>query len=140
MNPIPDIASPTAMYALSTAVGMIGLLVGVIWTMLRAEVKSNNEALSRKASNTALDEVKKAAAEELRDTSMRFDRTIERNHHDYKERLSVLEKKQDREIDWLKQELRAIAETQAEMRRESNLANNTILAHLRTLAGTRSTT
>ena len=45
-----------AVWVLGGLVGVIGILIGVLWQMTRAEQKAQDEAIARKADNTKVEE------------------------------------------------------------------------------------
>ncbi len=126
----PDILGGLVTNFLSIAVAVIGVLVGVVWAMIRAEAKANILALDKKASSESLTEVKRAAAESLKDVKQHFQEQLVRQQADYDQRLRVLTEKQDREVDWLKEQMDRISQNLAEMRKESMQANSAIMQRL----------
>lgn len=109
--------------AISAAGVIIVGLIGVVWSMVRTEAKNNAEALDLKASNEALKEAKTD-----------FLSHLERHRTEIQQRLREVSERQDREIDWLKDEMDKISNNIAEMRRENTQANTTILQRLQDLA------
>ena len=109
--------------AVGTFITIVLGLIGVIWNMVRTEAKSNAEALNQKASADALKEAKS-------DLMLR----LEKQHAEFQQRLREVSERQDREIDWLKDEMDKISNNLAEMRRENTQANAAILQRLQDLA------
>ena len=100
-----------------------GALLAIIWGMLRLEAKKTEEALDKKASSTELADAKANHATALRDVKEHFN-----------QRLRELHDRQDREIDWLKQELGKMSDNLQHMRQEQNAANDAIMRDIRQLA------
>lgn len=98
-------------------------LIGVVWNMVRTEAKNNAAALDMKASH-----------ESLKETKTDFLSYLERHRTEIHQRLQEVSQRQDREIDWLKEEMDKISSNLAEMRRENTQANTTILQRLQDLA------
>ena len=127
---------PNVKYLISVA----GALILTIWGMLRHESRKTEEALEKKASIEALNEAKKMAVDALneakanhlvamRDVKDHFQRIIDRNHEDYQARVRDLNERQDREINWLKDELSTLGENLQQMRQEQSAATTQQLAH-----------
>ena len=99
-----------------------GSLLLIIWGMMRQEAKRTDEALDKKASSAALDEAKathRVEINQLRDF--------------FQERIRELNQRQDREIDWLKEEMGRIASSLSEMRQEQIAANAQITQNIQQL-------
>lgn len=110
-------------YAVTIGGPMLIALVGVIWKMVRDEAKVNADALEKKAS-----------AEALREAKQEFNLRLERLDTSYRQLLQDLANRQDREIEWLKDEMDKLSSSVQEMRRENNAANTAILQRLHDLA------
>jgi len=110
-------------YAVGIGGPIILGLIGVIWNLVRQEAKANSEALDKKAS-----------AEALKEAKQDFATRLEKLHSDYRQLLQEVSMRQDREIDWLKDEMDKISGNITELRRENNTANATILQRLQDLA------
>ncbi len=108
---------------LTYTLGIAGALLGVIWLMLRQENKRTEDALDKKASTAALDEAKSNHRSELREMREQFS-----------EQLRELNRRQDREIDWLKEEMGRIGTSLSEMRAEQTAANAMISQNIQQLA------
>lgn len=109
--------------AMSIAGTVILGLIAAVWSMVRTEASKNADALEMKASHEALKDAKS-------DFMMRLDK----QHTEFQQRLREVSERQDREIDWLKDEMDKISSNIAEMRRENTQANTAILARLQELA------
>lgn len=109
--------------AIGAAWAVILGLIGVVWSMVRTEAKNNAAALDMKASH-----------ESLKETKTDFLSHLERHRTEIHQRLQEVSQRQDREIDWLKEEMDKISSNIAEMRRENTQANTTILQRLQDLA------
>lgn len=108
---------------LTYALGLAGSLLGVIWLMLRHENKRTEDALEKKASTAALDEAKTNHRTELREMREQFS-----------EQLRELNRRQDREIDWLKEEMGRLGTSISEMRQEQTAASAMISQNIQQLA------
>lgn len=118
----PD-SSVLLTYAVTIGGPMILALVGVIWKMVRDEAKTNADALDKKAS-----------AEALKEAKHEFNMRLERLDASYRQLLQDLANRQDREIEWLKEEMDKLSVNLHEMRRENNSANTAILQRLHDLS------
>ncbi len=112
----------TLTYWLTTALGVIGVLIIGIYNIMQSHAKHNTLALEKKAS---LESLAKAEAD--------FKSALERQYTQFQERVQELSNKQDREIDWLKDELQRFNEALADMRRENNQGQSQIMAQLSNL-------
>lgn len=108
---------------LGYSLGLTGALLSIIWLMLRHENKRTEDALDKKASTIALDEAKNNHRTELREMREQFS-----------EQLRELNRRQDREIDWLKEEMGRIGTSISEMRQEQTTANAMISQNIQQLA------
>lgn len=108
---------------LKYALGIAGALLTIIWTMVRQESKKTEEALDKKASSAALDEAKANHRNEMKELRDYF-----------QERIRELNQRQDREIDWLKEETSEIKNSLSEMRQEQIAANAALSQHLQQLS------
>jgi heme oxygenase len=111
-------------HALQYALCIAGALLTVIWAMLRHEAKKTEDALEKKASCIEVAEAKANHAVALKDVKDHFQKIIDRNHDDYRERIHELNERQDREVDWLKQELSKLGDNIQVMRQEQSTANS----------------
>jgi hypothetical protein len=121
-------------HALQYALCIAGALLTIIWGMIRQEAKKTSEALEKKATTISVDEVKANNVIALRDVKEHFQRIIDRNHSDYQERIRELNERQDREVDWLKEEIGKLGDNLQHMRQEQVLANQDIMRNIQQLA------
>ncbi len=108
---------------LAYALTISGTLLMVIWLLMRQEAKRNEDALDKKASIAALDEAKANHRNELRELREYF-----------QEQIRELNRRQDREIDWLKEEMGRIGTSLSEMRSEQSNANAIITQNIQQLS------
>jgi superoxide dismutase len=113
-------------YALTTAISVIGVLLLLMYNKHQTELLKNQADAIRVTDELA----KKASSDALKEARDHFNGTIAKHHSDYQERLRELAMKQDREIDWLKEEMDKISANLNEMRKEAMAANNAIMARL----------
>ena len=118
------------LYALTTIVGIIGILVKVIHGNFKSEIRANSLALESKASSENLRESKLASTEALSEVKSHFKQQLDKQHEDYRDRLNELTMKQDREIDWLKDEMNKFSAALNEMRKESNENQSAMMRQL----------
>ncbi len=117
-----DVATQTYVFALTTAITLVGVLLLLVYNNVKDQAKQNARDLAEKASTAAL---LKAESD--------FQGAIDRLHQQFHAQVQSLTEKQDREIDWLKDEMNKFADALHEMRRENNQGQNTILQHLHNL-------
>ena len=133
MNPTPETFSPIMIYGLTTGVGVLGVLVGVIWKFIRDEQDRNRQELALKASSEALKESRAASEASLREARVDFKAQLERLHRDYQDRMHLLEQRQEREIELLNDRMNEIKTTISEMRKEQSNGTASILQHLQSI-------
>lgn len=103
--------------------GIAGALLAIIWGMVRQETKRTDIALDTKASAAALEEAKAHHRLEMRELRDFF-----------QERIRELNQRQDREIDWIKEEVSRVNQNLGEMRSEQNAANARITENIQQLS------
>lgn len=99
-----------------------GALIGVIWLMLRQEARKVEQALDKKAPAADLAEAKTHNTQALKDIKEHFQRLIDQQRSDYQDRIRELNERQDREVDWLKDELSKLGDNLQHMRSEQSSA------------------
>lgn len=107
-------------YGLSVAAA----LLTAIWGIMRRESYKTEKELEKKATITSVEEVKANHVLAMRDVKDHFQKIIDRNHDDYRERIHDLNERQDREVDWLKAQLGKLDESIQTMRNEQSAANS----------------
>lgn len=120
--------------ALKYVAGFSLSLLTIIWGIIRQEAKKTEDALDKKATTVSVDEVKSNHTIAIRDIKEHFQRIIDRNHSDYQERIRELNERQDREVDWLKEEIGKLGDNLQHMRQEQVLANQDIMRNIQQIA------
>lgn len=110
-------------YVAGLAATVIFGLIAVLWGVVKNESKANADALATKASADALREAKQ-------DFTIRLDK----QQSDYQQRLQEVSQRQDKEIDWLKEEMDKISNNIDEMRKEISQGNSAMLGKLHEVA------
>ena len=115
--------NPVLQYLMGIGGTVILALIGAIYSKFTSESKDTADALDKKASIDA-----------LREAKMDFNNLLEKQRAEYQQRLHEVSMRQDREIDWLKEEMDKIASNIVSLRQENTQANNMILARLHEVA------
>lgn len=80
-----------AVWVLGGATGVIGILIGVLWNMTRAEQKAQDEAIARKADNVKVEENEKRWEKEVDRLRFEHDKVIDRVENRFEKELENME-------------------------------------------------
>jgi len=80
-----------AVWVLGGLVGVIGILIGVLWQMTRAEQKAQDEAIARKADNTKVEENEKRWEKEIDRIRFEHEKVIDRVENRFEKELENME-------------------------------------------------
>lgn len=107
------------MQALALAVTIILSLITALWVMVRAEQKTNTDALAQKASNEALKEVKSDLI-----------RRMDEQRSDYDRKLVDQRSAHDKDIDRMREDLDRILTLVSEISKEMKIAHHDLMAEV----------
>lgn len=80
-----------AIWVLGGAIGVIGILVGVLWNMTRAEQKAQDEAIAKKADLHKVEEGEKRWEKEVDRLRFEHEKVIDRVENRFERELANME-------------------------------------------------
>lgn len=86
-------------WILGGAMGIIGILVGVLWNMTRAEQKAQDEAIAKKADLHKVEEGEKRWEKEVDRLRFEHERVIDKVENRFEKELSAMESRLGEKID-----------------------------------------
>lgn len=88
-----------AIWVLGGTIGVIGILVGVLWNMTRAEQKAQDEAIAKKADLHKVEEGEKRWEKEVDRLRFEHDKVISRVEGRFEKELAAMESRLSEKID-----------------------------------------
>jgi FtsZ-interacting cell division protein ZipA len=88
------------------AIGTIGLLVGVLWNMTRAEQKAQDEAIAKKADLSKVEDGERRWEKEVDRLRAEHDKVIEKVEGRFEKELAAMETRLGEKIDLILEILR----------------------------------
>lgn len=94
-----------AIWVLGGAIGVIGILVGVLWNMTRAEQKAQDEAIAKKADLHKVDDAEKRWEKEVDRLRFEHDKVIDRVENRFEKELENMENRLCTKIETMEENL-----------------------------------
>lgn len=94
-----------AIWVLGGAIGVIGILVGVLWNMTRAEQKAQDEAIAKKADLYKVEEGEKRWEKEVDRLRLEHEKVIDRVEGRFEKELENMESRLCTKIETMEENL-----------------------------------
>lgn len=86
-------------WVLGGAIGVVGILVGVLWNMTRAEQKAQDEAIAKKADLVKVEDNEKRWDKEMDRIRFEHDKVIDRVENRFEKELAAMESRLSEKMD-----------------------------------------